>query len=346
MSFFKLFCRQSREWIFGEMIILSLVIGFFDYVTGYQISLFIFYGIPIFITAWGCDKKMSILMALIAGLIWWWADVQAGHPYLHNWHEGWETLVRLSFFIFVAIGSSALRTQRTVVEARLALLEHTQKLEHEIIRISEREQRRIGQDLHDGLCQFLAGIGCAAASLRVDLEQLQLRAEANVADELATLLQDAVVQTRNLARGLVPLKMDEVGLASALEELTVSVTRLTGTQCVFESSVATLAVDDSAAMHLYRIAQEAINNAIKHGKARRITVSLGNGDAGATLSIADNGVGLSKATTASRGMGLNIMKYRARLLAGELRIEEVPAGGTVVSCMIRPPLLELHECAA
>ena len=328
------------------MIVLTLVIGFIDYLTGYEVSLFIFYGIPIFVIAWVCAKKLSILVALLAGIVWWWADLASGHPYMHNWHEAYETVVRLGFFIFVAFGSSALKTQRAVVETRLALLEHTQKLEHEIIGISEREQRRIGQDLHDGLCQFLAGIGCAAASLKSDLAKMKLDAEAQVAEELATLLQDAIVQTRNLARGLVPLKMEEVGLASALEELTVSVTRLTGTQCSFASSGSATSLSDSAAMHLYRIAQEAINNAMKHGKARRIAVSLAGGTWGATLRIEDDGIGISKTSNSSGGMGLNIMQYRARLSGGELDVEAHPTGGTIVSCTVRPTQTEFHERAA
>jgi signal transduction histidine kinase len=346
MSFLKLFSRRSCEWIFAEMIALTLVIGFIDYLSGYEVSFFIFYGVPIFVIAWMCDKKLSILVALVAGIVWWWADLAAGHPYLHNWHEAWETIVRLGFFTFIAIGSSALKTQRTVVEARLALLEHTHKLEHEIIGISEREQRRIGQDLHDGLCQFLAGIGCAAASLKSDLSKMKLDAEAKVAEELATLLQDAIVQTRNLARGLVPLKMEEVGLASALEELTVSVTRLTGTQCTFASSGSMTSLNDSTAMHLYRIAQEAINNAMKHGKARRIAVSLAGGAWGATLRIEDDGIGISKTSNASGGMGLNIMQYRARLSGGELQVEAQPLGGTIVACTVRPTQTEFHERAA
>ncbi len=346
MSFLKLFSRQSPGWIFGETIVLVLVIGFVDYVTGYEVSLFIFYGVPIFVIAWVCDKEHAILIALISGIVWWWADLQAGHLYLHNWHEAWETVVRLGFFIFVAIGSSALKTKQAVVEARLALVEHTQKLEHEIIGISEREQRRIGQDLHDGLCQFLAGIGCAAASLKGDLAKMNLHAEARVAEELATLLQDAVVQTRNLARGLVPVKMDEVGLASALEELTESITRLTGTQCSFASSGNTTALDDSASMHLYRIAQEATSNAMKHGKARRIAVSLGGGAWGVTLRIEDDGVGISKTANTSGGMGLDIMQYRARVSGGDLQIQAQPNGGTVVCCNVPPRETELHERAA
>jgi signal transduction histidine kinase len=346
MSFLKLFSRQSRESIFGEMLVLTVFIGFIDYLTGYEVSFFIFYGIPIFVIAWVCDKKMSILMALLAGIIWWWADIAAGHPYLHNWHEGYETCVRLGFFIFVAFGSSALKMQHAVVEARVELLEHTHKLEHEIIEISEREQRRIGQDLHDGLCQFLAGIGCAAASLKGDLAKMKLHAEAHVAEEVAMLLQDAIVQTRNLARGLVPLKMEEVGLASALEELTVSTTRLTGTQCLFVSKGSTIPLDDFAAMHLYRIAQEATNNAMKHGKAQRIVISLGGADSEATLRIEDNGVGIPKTPNSSGGMGLNIMQYRARLSGGDLQVEAQPSGGTVVSCTVRLPQAECHERAA
>lgn len=346
MNLLKLFSRQSTAWIFAEMITLVFVIAFIDFITGYEVSFFIFYGVPIFFVAWFCDKKLALLTALIAGICWWWADLAAGHPYLHNWHEGYETIVRLGFFIFVAIGSSALKTQRDVAEARIALLEHTQRLEHEIIGISEREQQRIGQDLHDGLCQFLAGIGCAAASLKGDLAKMKLRAEADVAEELATLLQDAVVQTRNLARGLVPLKMNEVGLASALEELAVSVTRLAGIHCTFESSGPPLMLNDSVAMHLYRIAQEAVNNAMKHGKARIIALSLTSDGRRTTLRIADDGSGLSQTANDPGGMGLNIMRYRARLCGGELDIEEPSTGGTVVSCTILPATIELNERAA
>ncbi len=154
------------------------------------------------------------------------------------------------------------------------MLEYSQRLEREIIGISEREQERIGQDLHDGICQILAALSCSAASLKNDLEGHHLPAEAKVADELAGFLRDAVAQTRNLARGLVPVQMDDAGLASALEELTASATRLLGIRCDYESSGVPLIRDNAVSMHLYRIAQEAINNATKHGKAGNVLVSL------------------------------------------------------------------------
>jgi signal transduction histidine kinase len=334
MRFFTAFQRQPRAWIFGEATILLFPIAFYDYSTGYEVSLSILYCVPIFLVAWCCDRKLGMLMALMAGITWWWADVQAGHPYLQNWLEGWEVFVRCGFFIITAIGTSAVREQRDASTSRIALLEYTQRLEREIIGISEREQERIGQDLHDGICQYLAALSCSAASLKSDLERHKLVAEARVADELAGFLREAVVQTRNLARGLVPVQMDEAGLASALEELAASATRLLGIRCVYESVGAPLIRDNGAAMHLYRIAQEAINNATKHGEAANVLVSLINDGKATTLRIADDGRGISKTETESDGMGLGLMHYRARLVGGELSIEESNTGGTVVSCGI------------
>jgi signal transduction histidine kinase len=332
MRFATAFQRQPPEWIFAEAVALLFPIAIYDYTTGYEVSLGILYCVPIFLVAWCCDRKSGVLMALMAGITWWWADVQAGHPYLRSWLEGWEVFVRCSFFIITAIGTSAVKQQRDASASRIALLEYSQRLEREIIGISEREQERIGQDLHDGICQYLAALSCSAASLKSDLEAHHLAEEAKVADELAGFLRDAVAQTRNLARGLVPVQMDEAGLASALEELTASATRLLGIRCVYESAGAPMIRDNAVAMHLYRIAQEAINNATKHGKAANVLVSLIDDGTATTLRIADDGTGISKTVTGGDGMGLGLMYYRARLVGGELRIDEPPAGGTVISC--------------
>jgi signal transduction histidine kinase len=346
MRFVTVFQRQPREWIFAEAATLLFPIAFYDYQTGYTVSLSILYCVPIFIVAWCCDKKSGVLMALMAGITWWWADVQAGHPYLRSWMEGWEVFVRCGFFLITAIGTSAVKHQRDASASRIALLEYSQRLEREIIGISEREQERIGQDLHDGICQYLAALSCSAASLKSDLEGHRLAAEAKVADELAGFLRDAVAQTRNLARGLVPVQMDEAGLASALEELTASATRLLGIRCVYESAGTPMIHDNGVAMHLYRIAQEAINNATKHGKAANILVSLIDDGSSTILRIADDGTGISKTAKGSDGMGLGLMYYRARLVGGELCIEEPPAGGTVISCGVPSQQEEWRQHAA
>jgi signal transduction histidine kinase len=346
MRFASAFKRQPHEWIFVESAALLLPIAFFDYSTGYEVSLSILYCVPIFLVAWCSDRNSGILMALLAGLTWWWADVQAGHPYLQSWLEYWEVLVRCGFFVITAIGTAAVKQQRDASESRIALLEYSQRLEREIIGISEREQERIGQDLHDGICQYLAALSCSAASLKSDLEKHKLTAEAKVADELAGFLRDAVIQIRNLARGLVPVQMDESGLASALEELTASATRLLGIRCIYESAGTPLIRDNAVAMHLYRIAQEAINNATKHGKAATVRVSLMADEKATTLRIADDGTGIAKATNVSDGMGLGLMLYRARLVGGDLNIESPNTGGTIVSCGIPLAREEWSQYAA
>jgi signal transduction histidine kinase len=216
----------------------------------------------------------------------------------------------------------------------IKLLEHSQRLEREIVNISETEQRRIGQDLHDGLCQYLAGLTCAASSLRDDLQKLRLNPEANSADELAKLLQEAVVQTRDLARKLVPAHIDRLGLILALELLADSVTRLHGVMCTFAFHGAKPECDRHTAIHLYRIAQEAINNAIRHGGARNIAISLEAADHSMTLSVSDDGGGFSESDL--QGTGLTIMRYRARLLGGELSIGRRNNSGTIISCTAKP----------
>ena len=328
--------RQPQSVIVFEMILLVLLVGVVDFATGYQVSFFMFYGPPIFLTAWFCDKKTALLVALLSGITWWWADFASGHPYLHNWHEAWEVVMRLGFFIFVAIGSSALRARRDIAEARIALLEHSRRLEKEIVTISERERERIGQDLHDGLCQYLAAIGCAAAALESDLQRLDLPATAEQAGEVRALLADAVMQTRNLARGLVPVETSANGLASALEELTVSVSRLARIDCSFEQTSEVNITDEVLATHLFRIAQEAINNAIKHANARHIGLKLGVRDHCISLEVRDNGVGIEKAgaNSGGGGLGLNILQYRAHRLNGRLQVEQSPGGGTLVTCIV------------
>ena len=166
MKFLALVRRQSKNVLLGEALLLVLLTGTLDCLSGYEVSLSLIYGAPIMAAVWFCDRKSGLLIAIVCGITWWWADLLAGHLYTQVWLSIWEPTVRFLYFGFVAIGGSALKEKHDAASARIALLEHSQRLEREI---SEREQRRIGRDLHDGLCQYLAAIGCAAAALRADL---------------------------------------------------------------------------------------------------------------------------------------------------------------------------------
>src|SRR5438270_326073 len=143
-----------------------------------------------------------------------------------------------------------------------------------------------------------------------------------------------VKQARDLSHGLVPVQLDEAGLPAALHELAVSTTRLLPVKCTFESAGQAGAGQNGKATHLYRIAQEAINNATKHGKARKIDMRLSANSSAMSLSIADDGTGFSKTEKDRNGVGISIMRYRANVVGGEFEIEERPKGGTIVSCTV------------
>lgn len=335
MNLIKAFAQQSRTWILVEVAAALLVIGFLDFVTSYEFRLLPLYAFPIFIAGWFFGRRPGIATALVSAVIWWLANWFNGDPELRSWVRVWEVARHVSFFIVVGWTGAALRAKSDIATARIALLEHSRQLESQIVSISEAEQRRIGQDLHDGVCQVLAALTCSATELRGELEKRNLPAEAKTAGELARLLQSTVVETRDLARSLVPAHVGEVGLSLALESLTQSVSRLHGINCTFQSSGGEIDPDAAVATHLYRIAQEAINNATRHGKAKNITVALETVEDGVLLRVADDGSGISSAPPSNNGIGMAVMRYRARLSGGELAIESPQDGGTIVSCVAK-----------
>jgi signal transduction histidine kinase/FixJ family two-component response regulator len=206
-------------------------------------------------------------------------------------------------------------------------------LEKKLLLISDEEQLRIGADLHDGLGQHLTGIACLSAALR---EQLKAKAlpETKQADEIVRLVNDATVQTRALARGLCPVQLDQCGLHAALEHLTYQFELMHGVECQFESPAEEFDCDHDSALHLYRITQEALNNAVRHGKAHRIEVTLDSCPRGRRLVIDDHGDGFDPQQKAGgAGVGLRLMQYRAAMIGGNLSIESKPQSGTRVECI-------------
>ena len=185
------------------------------------------------------------------------------------------------------------------------------------------------------MCQYLAAIGLTADLLRQNLTR-EDHPRAQAAGEIANLLQDAVERARELARGLSPVDRDEGGLESALEELANSTTRLTGAQCSLLCAEPIPVGENIRAVHLFRIAQEAVGNAIRHGRARHIIVALEAGAHDFSLRVSDDGRGFDVAAGGGRGggMGLNIMRYRARTIGGTLEVYPNTPTGTVVACTV------------
>jgi signal transduction histidine kinase len=202
-------------------------------------------------------------------------------------------------------------------------------LEREVIATTERERTRIGHDLHDGIAQVLTGAKWSLEALRDKLAAADSKCSSD-AERAVDLVRTAIEQTRNLAEGLSPIRKGGK-LAEALEHLAKQSTRLLGVECRVGRTRISDDLSDTAATHLYRIAQEAITNAVKHGKSSRIDISCDRVQQRLVLSIVDNGIGAVEAAR-SGGMGMHIMSYRARSLGGELTVSRRRSGGMTVKC--------------
>jgi signal transduction histidine kinase len=273
-----------------------------------------------------CTRKILPRRFVDQGMLYVERTLTTGMPHIFEQH--------------LSVGAAGRDVEiRTVVSGKNQVLcmvrdiTQRKRLEREIIEISGREQRRIGQDLHDSLCQHLAGIGFLGKVLE---KKLRSGSEATPQDasEIVHLIDQAITLTRSFARGLNPVMLEADGLMWALTELAANTERLFGITCRFQSESPLLVTDNAMALHLYRIVQEALNNAIKHGKADRITIAASADERVAKVSVKDNGVGLFSSSSHGKGMGLSIMRYRASIIGATLDVRNHKDGGVSVICML------------
>jgi signal transduction histidine kinase len=204
-------------------------------------------------------------------------------------------------------------------------------LEGQILEISDREQQRLGQELHDGICQHLTAIAFMARSVAMRLKNHRV-IEVSDIEKIAKLVNVAAADTRNLSRALHRVDIDAARLEDVLQDLVDR--EIWRTPCRLEIKAPVHLHDDMAASNLYRIAREAVVNANKHAQAREIVVALERWRKGIVLSVTDNGVGLRNGRSDAHGLGFHIMNYRARSIGGRLEIESPKQGGTRVACYL------------
>ncbi len=198
------------------------------------------------------------------------------------------------------------------------------RLEREILTISEREQQRIGHDLHDSICQELIGAHLSLSSVVENLGEESHPLASRAARALAPIAS-AIAQGKNLAKSLFPVMLEEEGLVWALKNLAESTAAVSRTECVFTGNDSVLIRDNVVATHLYRIAQEAISNAIRHARPRRVSVALEATDGAVRLAVEDDGVGIEASPVP--GMGMRIMQFRASAINARLEISRPAVGG-------------------
>jgi len=336
---FKPFDAHSKAFRVVLSLEIVALVGLFDYLTGFELNFFAFYLIPVTLAVWFVGRGFGVVISALCVAVSIAGDVIAGARYSSSLVPVWNTTIAFTFYLVVVWILAKLRSLHNELEERVrqrtaALkneMQERMRLEEEILGISEREQRRIGHDLHDSLCQHLTGTALAGQVLS---ERLAAKAlpEAKAIDHIVEMVEGAIDLTRTLARGLHPFELEGEGFTDALRELASTITEGFKTPCTFECDRPVEIRERGVATHLYRIAQEAISNALKHSNARNIVLRLEAGTEGLTLTISDDGVGLPPKIPG--GMGLRTMAYRASVIGATFRVERQVPCGTRVTCQL------------
>ncbi len=339
MDLLNLLGRRPRSLVIGGCFAFIALVGFTDFLTGFEIFFSVFYLLPVSGGTWFVGRRFGFLLAALSAGTWIAGDLAAGARYSSSFIPIWNSGILLAFYFIVVWLVDALRSSQLGLEHRVEQrtveltreMAERERLEKELLDVSEREQRRIGRDLHDSLCQHFTG---TALACRVLEERLAARAapEAHDLENIIGLVEDGIAMARGLARGISPVDMEAEGLVAAFQVLAANLSKFSKIQCVFESDPNVIIRDGATATHLYRITQEAVSNAMRHGKARRIDINLSSRNRRIILTVEDDGVGLPESWQTSPGLGTRIMAHRAQMIGADFSIEPNPTGGTLVTC--------------
>jgi signal transduction histidine kinase len=324
-----------------SVVVLSLIwiglVGLVDYWTGYDRSMLIFYLIPITLGTWFVGRNFGMFLSVLSVGTSIVTDIASGIPEVRYWNPAVGLASYAIFVWLLARWRGALRQMDERVRLRTADLQEEilerMRLEKEMAEVTERERRRLGHDLHDSLCQHLTGTALAAQVLRARLDS-KLAEEAIEAGKLVGLVEEGIDLTRSLAQGLFSPDLERGGLAVALEDLAHSTEQRTGIQCEFHHDESQIGSGDTAVLtQLYRIAQEAVANAVKHARAHRIVIELDAADGELRLNVFDDGVGLGD-TSETHGLGLKMMRHGAILIGADFKASRQNPAGTIISCVL------------
>ena len=341
-AWFKRFEHLSRGLLILAAFAIVIVVGMVDYATGWELSFSVFYLLALVFATWFIGKRFAFFLSGVSVAVSLAGDLATGGRYSSRLVPWWNALIVLAFYVVVVWLLAKLRALYRELETQVKLrtaaltneIEDRERLERELLEISEREQRRIGHDLHDSLGQHLTGAALAGQVLE---EKLAVRgmAEAADANKVVELVQEGIALSRKLAQGLHPIEVEAAGLMQALEELAATSSELLKVSCRFDCDSPVLIRDTATSMHMYRIVQEAISNAAKHGRARNIIIQLETLDDGIALRVKDDGVGLPEWLPKNTGMGLRIMAHRASMIGATFEARRDGPVGTIVSCVLR-----------
>ena len=318
------------------------LVGLVDYITGYETFFFTFYLLAVFLATWRLGGVFGALIAALSVTAWVSSNIEAGAHFSSYFVPVWNALILFTIYLILVVLLVMLKALQEELEERVRLrtaaltreMQERMRLQKELLETSDREQRRIGRVLHDGLCQHLTGTALATHVLGQKLAEKSLPETAE-ASRVMELVEEAIELTRDLARGLHPFEIKSGRLADNFQELAAKISEQFKVACQFECQPSVPMPDSKVATQLFRIAQEAVVNAARHGKARRITICLDAAGDEIILTVTDDGNGLPENAWNGSGMGLRIMAYRAETIGATFHIERQSAlSGTRVTCTL------------
>lgn len=340
--------RLSSARLFTKYLtVLALisVVGYADFEAGEEISFSIFYMLPIVYAAWFINPEAGFMAAIISASVWFTVEVKQHPPFSSEWIPVWNALVRLAFFILGIelvrlIRKTELRLLHEVTRRTRTLRaesDRRRRLERELMEVTAREQLRFAQDLHDGLGQYLSALAFHARMLSDDLRQHGAPQLAQ-AERIVGIIRTTNQTIRRLDRAMRLPVPTGGGFAAAIRALAEEFQQLTGVPCDLELTDATDGLDPFRVQMLLRIVQEAMNNAVKHGTPKRITVSMVLVNGMLHTCVIDDGVGLLHKPDVESGTGLQIMKLRAELIGSQLSLRANGDAGCIVECILPLPI--------
>lgn len=329
------FANKRQAWWF--ITALSLVVGLADFFSGIELSLSLFYLVPISLSAGWLGWRAGVAFSVFCTAVRLFGDFVSTYPEGLPGFLWWNVCAAFIIFVLVVWLVSALVSAHRGLEGRIAArtseladsIADRRRLEMELLDVTARERAAIGRELHDELGQHLVATALAAQVLA---QQLGNERGGKEAHSIVHWIEDAIAKTRQLARGLLLARIESDRFVSELDNLALNVSQ-GGVRCRVIHQGDKLEVTPNECAQLFRIAQESVGNALRHGRARAIDIILANDEEATCLIISDNGSGFQPRGITG-GMGLRIMEYRAQLIGASLAVLSTPGEGTRIICRL------------
>jgi signal transduction histidine kinase len=322
------------KWFYTVALVIFVALA--QLLCGAEITLSIFYMVPVAIATWVLNRRAGLAAAVIVTAVWLAVEVTQARTLSNAWVLAGNGMVRLVFLLWMVgfisrLNTAGRRLQRDFVRQAWTLRKEESRrawIEREWVELYSKDQGQLAQQIHDELGQYLSALSYHSKFLAEDLHEMNSPL-AQKADRTVALIRTTNEAIRRLGRSAQVPEESAGALAEALAQLTDDFERLTGVECRFAASAGPVVVDRFRSLMLFRIAQEACSNAVKHGKPTSIELRLTVQDSTLHVLIRDDGGGFNSAAPAPEGLGLRSMKRRATMMGGQLRIHSAREGCTL-----------------